>query len=76
LPAALLLDDDVLQAELATLSNAPITDNDRVQPLTSDNLAYVIYTSGTTGKPKGAGNTHEALVNRLSVDAGYFASIQ
>jgi len=58
LPAALLLDDDVLQAELATLSNASISDNDRVQPLTPDNLAYVIYTSGTTGKPKGAGNTH------------------
>ncbi|MFM9162187.1 MAG: AMP-binding protein, partial [Methylocystis sp.] len=53
LPAALLLDDDVLQAELATLSNAPITDKERVQSLTSDNLAYVIYTSGTTGKPKG-----------------------
>ncbi|WP_282363322.1 non-ribosomal peptide synthase/polyketide synthase [Pseudomonas sp. PS01297] len=30
------------------------------------NLAYVIYTSGSTGKPKGAGNTHAALVNRLS----------
>ncbi|WP_096144848.1 non-ribosomal peptide synthetase, partial [Pseudomonas fluorescens] len=30
------------------------------------NLAYVIYTSGSTGKPKGAGNSHRALVNRLS----------
>ncbi|WP_445179056.1 non-ribosomal peptide synthetase [Pseudomonas sp. McL0111] len=34
-----------------------------VDPL---NLAYVIYTSGSTGKPKGAGNSHAALVNRLS----------
>ncbi|MFM9152963.1 MAG: AMP-binding protein, partial [Methylocystis sp.] len=50
LPAALLLDDDALQAELATLSNAPIRDKERVQSLTPDNLAYVIYTSGTTGK--------------------------
>jgi len=29
------------------------------------NLAYVIYTSGSTGQPKGAGNSHAALVNRL-----------
>jgi acyl-CoA synthetase (AMP-forming)/AMP-acid ligase II len=25
----------------------------------------VIYTSGSTGQPKGAGNSHRALVNRL-----------
>ncbi|QJI12243.1 non-ribosomal peptide synthase/polyketide synthase [Pseudomonas sp. ADAK22] len=30
-----------------------------------DNLAYVIYTSGSTGQPKGAGNRHSALTNRL-----------
>lgn len=29
------------------------------------NLAYVIYTSGSTGMPKGAGNSHSALTNRL-----------
>jgi surfactin family lipopeptide synthetase C len=29
------------------------------------NLAYVIYTSGSTGQPKGAMNTHQAIVNRL-----------
>jgi amino acid adenylation domain-containing protein len=28
-------------------------------------IAYVIYTSGTTGLPKGAGNTHEGICNRL-----------
>ncbi|EIK94329.1 non-ribosomal peptide synthetase [Pseudomonas sp. M47T1] len=28
-------------------------------------LAYCIYTSGSTGKPKAAGNSHEALHNRL-----------
>jgi amino acid adenylation domain-containing protein len=34
-------------------------------PVTSENLAYVIYTSGSTGLPKGAMNTHGAVVNRL-----------
>ncbi len=29
------------------------------------NAAYAIYTSGSTGMPKGAINTHEAVVNRL-----------
>jgi len=33
--------------------------------LHGDNLAYVIYTSGSTGQPKGAGNRHSALTNRL-----------
>jgi amino acid adenylation domain-containing protein len=28
--------------------------------------AYVIYTSGTTGRPKGAINTHGAILNRLA----------
>lgn len=31
-----------------------------------DQLAYLIYTSGSTGHPKGAGNTHGALANRLA----------
>ncbi|MET0413103.1 MAG: amino acid adenylation domain-containing protein, partial [Polyangiaceae bacterium] len=34
----------------------------RVHP---EQLAYCIYTSGSTGQPKGAGNTHRALLNRL-----------
>ncbi|MGL5997283.1 MAG: non-ribosomal peptide synthetase [Pseudomonas proteolytica] len=33
--------------------------------LEPDNLAYVIYTSGSTGQPKGVGNTHGALAERL-----------
>ncbi len=35
-------------------------------PLALENLAYVIYTSGSTGLPKGAGNSHGALYNRLA----------
>ena len=30
-----------------------------------EHLAYVIYTSGSTGQPKGVGNTHAALAERL-----------
>ncbi|BAQ82138.1 peptide synthase [Pseudomonas sp. St29] len=33
--------------------------------LDGDHLAYVIYTSGSTGQPKGVGNTHRALMERL-----------
>ncbi|MBV7568370.1 non-ribosomal peptide synthetase [Pseudomonas sp. PDM27] len=33
--------------------------------LQGDNLAYVIYTSGSSGQPKGVGNTHAALAERL-----------
>ncbi|NBT23003.1 MAG: hypothetical protein EBT10_06750, partial [Methylocystaceae bacterium] len=66
LPTALLLDDAVLQAELATLSSAPISNNDRVRVLTPQNLAYLIYTSGTSGKPKAVANTHVGAVNLVS----------
>ncbi|MFM8647452.1 MAG: non-ribosomal peptide synthetase, partial [Methylocystis sp.] len=71
LPAALLLDDDVLQEELATLSNAPISDRERIRPLTPDNLAYVIYTSGTTGKPKGVGVSESSLCAFISSFDGF-----
>ncbi|WP_434698558.1 non-ribosomal peptide synthetase [Pseudomonas sp. D1-1] len=33
--------------------------------LHGEHLAYVIYTSGSTGQPKGVGNTHAALAERL-----------
>ncbi|MEV0368080.1 amino acid adenylation domain-containing protein, partial [Nocardia fusca] len=38
---------------LDTYPAHPITDADRVWPLTPANTAYVIYTSGSTGLPKG-----------------------
>ncbi|OJW54632.1 MAG: hypothetical protein BGO67_05225 [Alphaproteobacteria bacterium 41-28] len=33
--------------------------------ISPNDLVYIIYTSGTTGKPKGVGNTHQGLANRL-----------
>lgn len=41
-------------------------------PVKLDYLAYTIYTSGSTGQPKGAGNTHGGLLNRLQWMQEYF----
>ncbi|MFK7699164.1 non-ribosomal peptide synthetase [Pseudomonas caspiana] len=51
-----------------TLDNLHLDNWPRSAPglhLSGDNLAYVIYTSGSTGQPKGVGNTHAALAERL-----------
>ncbi|MDN2497703.1 amino acid adenylation domain-containing protein, partial [Nocardia nova] len=63
------LPDSVRQVQIDTLdttgvSDAPITDADRLAPLRADNTAYVIYTSGSTGRPKGVAVTHHAIVNQ------------
>ncbi|HEX7660638.1 MAG TPA: amino acid adenylation domain-containing protein [Pseudonocardiaceae bacterium] len=51
--------------DLAGYSAAPVTDADRLTPLTPDHPAYVIYTSGSTGRPKGVLVPHRGIVNRL-----------
>ncbi|MDV7214167.1 AMP-binding protein, partial [Azotobacter beijerinckii] len=53
----------VLRLDTEDCSAEPATPPDVV--LQPDDLAYVIYTSGSTGQPKGAGNSHAALANRL-----------
>ncbi|TSE01724.1 amino acid adenylation domain-containing protein [Skermania sp. ID1734] len=57
--AWMLLDELALDA----VSDAAITDRERLHPVRVDNLAYVIYTSGSTGKPKGVALTHRGLSN-------------
>jgi len=65
LPVAIDLDDPSLCAELRQLPGGTITQEERVTPLLPKHLAYLIYTSGSTGLPKGAGNSHEAVVNHM-----------
>ncbi len=43
----------------------PTDQSNETTAVDADQLAYVIYTSGSTGNPKGAMNTHRAIVNRL-----------
>ena len=47
------LDAPEVAAELATGSDAPVTDADRGAPLLPGHPVYAIYTSGSTGVPKG-----------------------
>ncbi|MEN9589282.1 MAG: hypothetical protein RLZZ481_1068, partial [Pseudomonadota bacterium] len=65
LEQALILDDVAFRQVLTQTSAVALTNASRARPLTVHNLAYLIYTSGSTGQPKGAGNTHDAVVNRI-----------
>ncbi|WP_254699005.1 non-ribosomal peptide synthase/polyketide synthase [Rhodococcus sp. SGAir0479] len=51
--------------DLGAVSDAPVTDADRLRPLDARNTAYVIFTSGSTGRPKGVAVPHGAVVNQL-----------
>ncbi|HEY0604426.1 MAG TPA: condensation domain-containing protein, partial [Herpetosiphonaceae bacterium] len=52
-----------LDADWSTIAQQPTSNPALLTDAT--NLAYIIYTSGSTGQPKGAMNTHVAIVNRL-----------
>ncbi|GAB05160.1 putative non-ribosomal peptide synthetase, partial [Gordonia amarae NBRC 15530] len=47
------------------LSTVPVTDAERVVPLSLDNALYTLFTSGSTGRPKGVTVSHRAVLNRL-----------
>ncbi|MBZ1351818.1 amino acid adenylation domain-containing protein, partial [Alcaligenaceae bacterium LF4-65] len=59
------LSDTTTHATLAALDQAPVTQAERITPLTPQNLAYLIYTSGSTGRPKGVSIAHQNTVNFL-----------
>ncbi|RDI30264.1 non-ribosomal peptide synthase protein (TIGR01720 family)/amino acid adenylation domain-containing protein, partial [Rhodococcus sp. AG1013] len=61
-----VLDDPVVEVELAGLSSGPVSDGERTACLGIDHAAYVIYTSGSTGVPKGVVVTHRGLANLLA----------
>ncbi|WP_407665959.1 amino acid adenylation domain-containing protein [Mycolicibacterium boenickei] len=55
-----VLDTEAL--DLSRRSAEPITDEDRLAPLTTDDAAYAIFTSGSTGTPKGVAISHAGLL--------------
>src|SRR5690606_18163018 len=52
--------------DMEDADDAPVTDADRVAPLSPDNIAYVIYTSGSTGRPKGVAVAHRNVVRLMA----------
>ncbi|GGN88978.1 non-ribosomal peptide synthetase [Nocardia rhizosphaerihabitans] len=59
------LDAEAVQAGIAAGSADPITDGERLSPLSTAHAAYMIYTSGSTGRPKGVVTTHGGIVALL-----------
>ncbi|MFC8384149.1 non-ribosomal peptide synthase/polyketide synthase, partial [Nocardia sp. NPDC057272] len=62
LPSVVLDGFAVETGNIEDADDAPITDADRLAPLSPDNVAYVIYTSGSTGRPKGVAVAHRNVV--------------
>ncbi|WP_131809758.1 AMP-binding protein, partial [Mycolicibacterium fortuitum] len=53
---------DVEALDLSSRSAEPVTDADRLAPLTIDDAAYAIFTSGSTGTPKGVAISHAGVL--------------
>ncbi|WP_436838580.1 amino acid adenylation domain-containing protein [Nocardia nova] len=68
----LVVDDPMVAGALGEWSGEPITDAERVRPLTVRHPAYVIYTSGSTGQPKGVVVTHAGLGGLVSAERDHY----
>ncbi|WP_280242010.1 non-ribosomal peptide synthetase [Nocardia abscessus] len=62
----LLLDDLNTIRRVMTVSEAPITDEERGGPIDLDQTAYLIYTSGSTGKPKAVLLSHRGIADLVA----------
>ncbi|SPE64234.1 Linear gramicidin synthase subunit D [Streptomyces netropsis] len=70
--ARLVLDDPAVVAELARQSAEPVTDAERITPLSPWHPAYVIYTSGSTGRPKGVMIPHQNVTRLFASTEHWF----
>ncbi|MFY9137450.1 amino acid adenylation domain-containing protein [Zwartia sp.] len=61
----LALDTHEVKSAIEAHPATALLDEERSGPILPEQLAYLIYTSGSTGLPKGAGNTHRAIVNHM-----------
>ncbi|WP_190113396.1 non-ribosomal peptide synthetase, partial [Streptomyces cinnamoneus] len=68
----LVLDDPAVVAALSQLSGAPVTDEERIAPLSPRHPAYVIYTSGSTGRPKGVVIPHQNVTRLFASTEHWF----
>ncbi|MGW3040411.1 non-ribosomal peptide synthase/polyketide synthase [Kitasatospora sp. NPDC001159] len=60
------LDRPETARELAAHPSGPVTDAERLRPLSPRDAAYVIYTSGSTGRPKGVVIEHRSVSDYLA----------
>ncbi len=62
----LVIDAEPTLRALSRHSGTPVTDDERLSPLSPEHPAYVLYTSGTTGRPKGVSVTHTGMAELLA----------
>ncbi|WP_436800659.1 amino acid adenylation domain-containing protein, partial [Streptomyces syringium] len=70
--ARLVLDDPAVVAALGRQSAGPVTDAERINPLSPWHPAYVIYTSGSTGRPKGVMIPHRNVTRLFASTEHWF----